>query len=102
MRAGGSLKEIPPHHRRDEVCFYATLHMPIDRSLPSYRENGSVPFQQWVDTVLPHIPIDVLYMTFVRGGVPFELMRQNDLFDNKTDEAEAAARMRAKRRRGVD
>lgn len=88
---GTSLALIPLAERSEKVCFFASLKMPIDRTLFGYFADAQ-PSQQWADTVLPHIPLQVLYFLYLRGGLPFEYERQNSISEKDEDERQAHIR----------
>jgi hypothetical protein len=61
VKEGGLLSDVPAIHRRDKVCFYASLNQKVVA--------GVSPCENWRQEILPHIPMDVLFMGFMTGNV---------------------------------
>lgn len=80
---GTSLALIPLAERSEKVCFFASVK--IDRKKGCHE----IPTQQWADTVFPHIPLQVLYFLYLRGGLPFYYERQDPISEKEKAEQQA-------------
>jgi len=65
VQTGGPLQEVPILHRRDQVCFYASM-------------TGSFSFEKWATDILPHIPLDVLHMGFITGNIGHKIYAEQE------------------------
>ena len=77
VQTGGLLSDVPPDHRRDKVCFYATMAC-----------TGPSAVERWSTTILPYIPLDVLHMGFITGNIGHKIQA-----DNEEAERQQAARL---------
>ena len=94
VRTGGALKDVPLAHRRDQVCFYASLN-----ANNAAGDTAKSSTEKWSTDILPYIPLDVLQMGFLTGNVGHKIHEEAETAERLKEARLVQAELERKRRR---
>jgi hypothetical protein len=80
VKDGGLLADVPAFHRRDEVCFYASMN-------PNLASDATeAAHEKWKKEILPYIPTDVLFMGYITGNIGYKISAEEDEAERQREE----------------